>query len=134
MGKGRVVVGASGLALLAACSTTQTTTPAVDEFAAPRGTVTSCARDSEGFVRVGGVVQNLQDVPQRVEITVAVVDTSTNKQVDYTQAKSSVLQPGKSESYTAAVYSLDGKNSVPLAIPIKCVITNVIATDPNEVG
>jgi hypothetical protein len=128
MDKGRVVVGAS-LALIAGCSSSaiQTTTPA-------SGTVTSCNRDSEGFVRVGGVVQNLQDMPQRVEITIGVIDTSTNKQVDFTQAKSSVLQSGESQSYTVAVYSIDGKNSVPLAIPIKCVVTNVISMNPNEVG
>jgi hypothetical protein len=126
----RVVVGAS-LLLLAGCSaapTTSTTTPA-------KGTVTSCLRDADGYVGVAGQVQNLRDVPSRVEITVAVIDTSTGNEVDYTQAKSSILNPGQSQGYAAAVYNPEtGESSVPMYMTIACRVVVVEAMDPDEVG
>jgi hypothetical protein len=134
MYKRRVVVGAS-LLLLAGCSgSTVTTVPTTTPPPLAHGTVTTCQRDNEGFVRVGGTVQNLTNTLMRVEVTIGVYDTSTNKQVDFTQAKSSPLQAGQSESYTAAVYSIDGKSSVPMNIRIQCRVTDVQAMDPNEVG
>jgi 2-polyprenyl-6-methoxyphenol hydroxylase-like FAD-dependent oxidoreductase len=128
----RVVIGASAAAVLALAGTAvatldhSTTTPP-----SATATVSSCARDGEGFVRVSGALQNLTDSTVRVEVTVGVFDAATDKQVDYTQAKSSPLGPGRSETYTAAVYNLAGENSIPTNITIKCRVT---AVTTNEVG
>jgi hypothetical protein len=134
MRTGRVVVAGSAIVLasgvgLAAVHGTSTTTPQA------KGTVTSCLRDADGYVGVAGQVQNLRDVPARVEITVAVVDTSTGNEVDYTQAKSGVLNPGQTQGYTAAVYNPEtGESSVPMYMTIKCSVVVVKAMDPDEIG
>jgi hypothetical protein len=132
MYQGRVVVGASLLALAgctASSATTTTTTPLAN------GTVTSCLRDADGYVAAGGVMQNLRSTPSRVEITVAVIDAMTGKQVDFTQAKSGVLQPNESQTYTAAVYDVTtGQSSVPMYMTVKCRVTNVTAMDPDAIG
>jgi hypothetical protein len=134
--KRKVVVGASCCVLLAGCAhtaatpITTTTTPPLGQ-----GTVTSCTRDHDGYVVVGGTVENLRNAPGRVEITVGVFDALTGKQVDYTQAKSSVLGTGQQESYKASVYDVGtGESSVPKNITFKCRVTAIRVMDPNEVG
>jgi hypothetical protein len=120
-----VVIGAASLAACAASPST--TTPAA-------GTVTSCARNADGYVQVVGKVQNLTDLTKRVEVTIGVFDALTGKQIDYTQAKSSPLSVGQSETYTAAVYNIQGGSSVPLDVRIQCRVTNIQVMDPSEVG
>jgi hypothetical protein len=91
--------------------------------------------DADGYVAAGGVMQNLRSTPSRVEITVAVIDAMTGKQVDFTQAKSGVLQPNESQTYTAAVYDVTtGQSSVPMYMTVKCRVTNVTAMDPDAIG